>query len=348
MTELSSPSASTTGAWPRAPTGPAGRVQRRRPAEASDVHVAERVADLGGEPDERVPPRGGARGARGPPRLGLPRPRHRRRWLAPDLAWPEPAGLGRARVRGLAAGRRRACCARSTACSTSTATTASSSQVCDDLLARAAQPPPAVDEPRWPGAVDLVRGEHFSAGAGGRRRRAPCAAGPPCSPAVPAPARPPRSPGCSCCSPTRRAPRATRALDRAGRAHRQGRHPAAGGGGRRARRAGRELRRPRAAVDRVGRPEALTLHRLLGWRPDNATRFRHDRGNRLKYDVVVVDESLDGRADDDGPAAGGRAPAGPAGAGRRPRAADLGRRRRGAQRPRRRASTATPPRRSRR
>jgi exodeoxyribonuclease V alpha subunit len=42
---------------------------------------------------------------------------------------------------------------------------------------------------------------------------------------------------------------------------------------------------------RVGRVEAMTLHRLLGWRPDNATRFRHDRGNRLKYDLVVVDES---------------------------------------------------------
>ena len=35
----------------------------------------------------------------------------------------------------------------------------------------------------------------------------------------------------------------------------------------------------------------MTLHRLLGWQPDNATRFRHDRGNRLKHDVVVVDES---------------------------------------------------------
>ncbi|MBZ5739520.1 exodeoxyribonuclease V subunit alpha [Nocardioides mangrovi] len=44
-------------------------------------------------------------------------------------------------------------------------------------------------------------------------------------------------------------------------------------------------------TDLVGRPDGLTLHRLLGWRPDNATRFRHDRSNRLKYDVVVVDES---------------------------------------------------------
>ena len=41
---------------------------------------------------------------------------------------------------------------------------------------------------------------------------------------------------------------------------------------------------------RIGRIEAMTLHRLLGWRRDNSTRFRHDRGNRLKYDLVVVDE----------------------------------------------------------
>ncbi|MGZ4465908.1 MAG: exodeoxyribonuclease V subunit alpha, partial [Nocardioides sp.] len=52
-----------------------------------------------------------------------------------------------------------------------------------------------------------------------------------------------------------------------------------------------ELRRlPAEDRARVGRIEAMTLHRLLGWRPDNSTRFRHDRTNRLKYDVVVVDE----------------------------------------------------------
>ncbi|WP_436697560.1 exodeoxyribonuclease V subunit alpha [Nocardioides sp. BYT-33-1] len=45
------------------------------------------------------------------------------------------------------------------------------------------------------------------------------------------------------------------------------------------------------AEHQVAPPEAMTLHRLLGWRPDNATRFRHDRGNRLKYDLVVVDEA---------------------------------------------------------
>jgi exodeoxyribonuclease V alpha subunit len=45
------------------------------------------------------------------------------------------------------------------------------------------------------------------------------------------------------------------------------------------------------ADHQVAPPEAMTLHRLLGWRPDNTTRFRHDRGNRLKYDLVVVDEA---------------------------------------------------------
>jgi exodeoxyribonuclease V alpha subunit len=36
---------------------------------------------------------------------------------------------------------------------------------------------------------------------------------------------------------------------------------------------------------------ATTLHRLLGSRPGATSRFRHDRDNRLPYDVVVVDES---------------------------------------------------------
>ncbi len=36
---------------------------------------------------------------------------------------------------------------------------------------------------------------------------------------------------------------------------------------------------------------ASTLHRLLGWRSDNRTRFRHDRVRRLPHDVVVVDET---------------------------------------------------------
>jgi exodeoxyribonuclease V alpha subunit len=37
--------------------------------------------------------------------------------------------------------------------------------------------------------------------------------------------------------------------------------------------------------------DGSTLHRLLGWRPDSHSRFRHDRANRLAHDVVVVDET---------------------------------------------------------
>ncbi|MBW3547518.1 MAG: exodeoxyribonuclease V subunit alpha [Actinobacteria bacterium] len=42
--------------------------------------------------------------------------------------------------------------------------------------------------------------------------------------------------------------------------------------------------------DRLLATGASTLHRLLGWRPGNRSRFRHDRGNRLPHEVVVVDE----------------------------------------------------------
>jgi exodeoxyribonuclease V alpha subunit len=37
--------------------------------------------------------------------------------------------------------------------------------------------------------------------------------------------------------------------------------------------------------------EAGTLHRLLGWQPQNPSRFRHNADNPLPYDVVVVDEA---------------------------------------------------------
>src|SRR4051794_23469580 len=36
---------------------------------------------------------------------------------------------------------------------------------------------------------------------------------------------------------------------------------------------------------------ASTLHRLLGWQPGSHSRFKHDRGNRLPHDVVIVDET---------------------------------------------------------
>jgi exodeoxyribonuclease V alpha subunit len=43
--------------------------------------------------------------------------------------------------------------------------------------------------------------------------------------------------------------------------------------------------------DRLGNLPATTLHRMLGWRPDARSRFRHDRHNRLPVEIVVVDES---------------------------------------------------------
>jgi exodeoxyribonuclease V alpha subunit len=43
--------------------------------------------------------------------------------------------------------------------------------------------------------------------------------------------------------------------------------------------------------DAVAGLQASTLHRLLGWRPDSSSRFRHDRTNRLPHDLVVVDET---------------------------------------------------------
>ena len=47
---------------------------------------------------------------------------------------------------------------------------------------------------------------------------------------------------------------------------------------------------PDADRERLGTLTASTIHRLLGARPDNRTRFRHDRTNPLPHDVVVVDE----------------------------------------------------------
>ncbi|MEE6175430.1 exodeoxyribonuclease V subunit alpha [Mycobacterium sp. 050134] len=43
--------------------------------------------------------------------------------------------------------------------------------------------------------------------------------------------------------------------------------------------------------ERLGRLQAVTVHRLLGFRPGSSTRFRHDRANRLPHDVIVVDET---------------------------------------------------------
>lgn len=48
---------------------------------------------------------------------------------------------------------------------------------------------------------------------------------------------------------------------------------------------------PPADQARLTGVRAVTLHRLLGPRPDTSSRFRHHRDNRLPHDVVVVDET---------------------------------------------------------
>ena len=49
----------------------------------------------------------------------------------------------------------------------------------------------------------------------------------------------------------------------------------------------------REQAGELGLPQlsAMTLHRLLGWRPDSTTRFKHNADNHLPYDVIVLDES---------------------------------------------------------
>ena len=47
---------------------------------------------------------------------------------------------------------------------------------------------------------------------------------------------------------------------------------------------------PATYRERIAGLQAVTLHRLLGWQPSRRG-FRHDRTNRLPYDVVVVDET---------------------------------------------------------
>lgn len=55
--------------------------------------------------------------------------------------------------------------------------------------------------------------------------------------------------------------------------------------------ASERLELPPAVREHLSSLEAATVHRLLGARPDNASRFRHHRRNRLPHDVVVVDET---------------------------------------------------------
>jgi exodeoxyribonuclease V alpha subunit len=147
-------------------------------------------------------------------------------------------------------------------------------QVHDDLEARLALAPPPVDEARLAAALAEVRGGHFSAEqeaavAAAVRRRTTILTGGPGTGKTTTVARllallADQSGGglsVALAAPTGKA--ATR-LQEAVTAELEA-----------------VARTWPEAAGLVGRPAGLTLHRLLGWRPDNATRFRHDRANRL-------------------------------------------------------------------
>lgn len=68
--------------------------------------------------------------------------------------------------------------------------------------------------------------------------------------------------------------------------------------GKAAQRLGESIREEAARLDvddavreRLLDAEAVTLHRLLGWKPGTNSRFRHDRDDRLPYEAIIVDET---------------------------------------------------------
>ncbi len=280
MTELFEPTGDHDRRLALAATGVLATFNRAGVLEAGDVHVALRVGDLGGEHDEAVllAVALAVRAVRsGSVCVDLATIAE----VAPELPWPDLEGWAEAVARSplVVAGAVRlegslVYLDRYHRLET---------QVGDDLLGRVSAAAPPVDEPALAAALARVRGDHLSAAqeaasvAAVRQWTTVLTGGPGTGKtttvarmlvllADQAAARGERF-SVALAAPTGKA--ATRlqeaVLDELTRLDPLDR-------------------------DRLGRPEAMTLHRLLGWRPDNATRFRHDRGNRLKYDVVVVDE----------------------------------------------------------
>ena len=261
--------------------GVLGEFNRAGVLEASDVHVATRVAHLAGESDEPVllalalAVRAVRHGSVCVDLSAVPA-------LAPELAWPEAASWARAVAQSPLAGQgalriehdllyldRYHRLER---------------QVCDDLVARAGQPAPEVDEPSLEAALARIGGERFS----GEQRTAASRAVRQWTTVLTG------GPGTGKTSTVARilVLLADQADSRGERLSVALTAPTGKAASRLQESVERDLADlPPEDSARVGRLEPMTLHRLLGWRPDNATRFRHDRANRLKYDLVVVDES---------------------------------------------------------
>jgi exodeoxyribonuclease V alpha subunit len=286
MTELFEPVSEHDWRLSGNASGLLGLFNSARLLTSSDVHVASRVGALGEESDETVllavalTVRAVRRGSIAVDLATIPE-------AAPELSWPDAdawvaavrasplveAGVIRFDHDLLYLDRYHRL----------------ETQVCDDLLTRAAQPAPTVDEASLATAVELIRGGHFSpdqeaaAVAATGRWTTVLTGGPGTGKtttvarilvllADQAAVRGERL-SIALAAPTGKAATRLQEAVLTELAAVAQSSPAA-----------------KEAADRVGRPDGLTLHRLLGWRPDNSTRFRHDRTNRLKYDVVVVDE----------------------------------------------------------
>nr|WP_165865530.1 exodeoxyribonuclease V subunit alpha [Vallicoccus soli] len=248
--------------------------------EAADVHVAQRLGELGGEPDPavRLAVALAVRAVRGgstcvaldePPRL------------APELPWPDPAAWVRAVGASPLVGPGRPLRWEDGLLYLERYHR-QEVQVCDDLLRREAAAPPRVDLARLRDGLDRLLPERTSA----QRAAAAVAAtrwttvlggGPGTGKTTTVavllallldqPGPPPRV---ALAAPTgKAAARLQEALLEAAD----------------------RLRLPAGDRSRLEGHTASTLHRLLGPRPGTSTRFRHDRDATLPYDVVVVDET---------------------------------------------------------
>jgi exodeoxyribonuclease V alpha subunit len=283
MTELFEPTGEHDWRLARGRTGLLAAFNDGLLLTASDLHVARRVGALGGEDDERVllavalAVRAVRRGsvclslAEAPAEV-------------PDLPWPDPDAWASAvrDSRLVDAGVLRwdadlVYLDRYHRLET---------QVRDDLAARAAQAPPEVDEERLAAALEAVEGdtaspEQLAAAAASVRRWTTIVTG---------------GPGTGKTTTVARmlALVADQAVALGGRISVALTAPTGKAASRLQEAVSEQLAVLAGVPDAVqllGRPQGVTLHRLLGWKPDNATRFKHDRGNRLKHDVVVVDES---------------------------------------------------------
>jgi len=251
--------------------------------DAADVRVAQRVGTLGGESDEAVllavalavwAVRHGSVAVA----LGSVRS------LAPDLPWPDQtAWEASIAASPLVAGgvlhqdlglvyldryHRLEC------------------QVADDLAARAALAAPAVDEDVLTATLERVRGEKFNARQEvavdhAARHRTTVITGGPGTGKTTTVARLLLALTDQFRSTGAEARRFSVALAApTGKAATRLQEAVAG-----------EVSTLHTAPDELPTFDSMTLHRLLGWRPDNTTRFVHHRGNRLKYDLIVVDEA---------------------------------------------------------